>query len=162
MKKITYIVLVSSVLLSLNSCEWVNTTILGNPSKAEIAKKQEAENARKDSLARIEQENQRLAAAEKAQREEAETRRVAESNQRYHVIVGCFLMEENADRMMVNLTNRGLHPKAFIFKTGYTCISAQSFNNLNDAFNAMTAMLREDSLWPDDVWVYDINEQLHK
>ncbi|MDR0296065.1 MAG: hypothetical protein LBH91_07815 [Prevotellaceae bacterium] len=161
MKKITYIVLISSLLLSLNSCEWVNTTILGNPSKAEIAKKQEAENARIDSLARIEQENQRLV-AEKVEQEVAEAKQVAELNQRYHVIVGCFLMEENADRMMNNLTKRGYSPQAFDFPYGYTCISAQSFGNLNDAYNVMAAMLREDDLWPDDIWLYDINQQLHK
>jgi len=161
MKKVACIIFVGGMLLSLNSCEWVNTTILGNPSKAEIAKKQEAENVRKDSLARIEQENQRLA-AEKTQREEAESKRVTASNHRYHVIVGCFLMEENAEKMMTNLTKRGYSPRAFNFSYGYTCISAQSFDNLNDAYNIMTIMLREDDFWPDDVWVYDIDQQLHK
>lgn len=161
MKKVIYVVLASSLLLSLNGCEWFNTTILGNPSKAEIAKKIQLENERKDSLARVEQE----AAALTEQQQKSETsgtKQRAGLNQRYHVIVGCFLMQENADKMMALLTSRGYQPLALAFVTEYTCISAQSFDNLQDAFDAMANMLRDCDFCPDDAWIYDTNDLFHE
>jgi hypothetical protein len=160
MKKIIHIVLSISLLLSLNSCEWFNTTILGNPSKVEVAKKIQLENARKDSIARVEREAAALA-AQQAQ-EEAKNKEEVTTNQRFHVMVGCFMDPSNAERMKTTLTNKGYKPKAFAFHNGFTCIAAQSFDNMSDAYNLMTEMLRYSDFCPDDVWVYDINSRLHK
>ena len=161
MKKIISIVLGGSLLLSLNSCEWFNTSILGNPSKKEIAEKKakEREKARADSLAR---------AAELSLNEEKQNQpvtnetKIASNLQRYHIIVGCFLKPENAANMMTLLRNKGYQPTEFTFSNGYAGISAQSFSNLADSFNAMYDMLRRDDFCPDDVWIYDITQQLHR
>jgi len=171
MKKVIFIVLVVSMLLSLNSCEWVNTTVLGNPSKKEIIKKMTEQKAREDSLIRVAEDCARNLAALQSQQPAISSNRGSsgstavsgtDSDQRYHIIVGCFLMEENADRMMSTLRSFGLYPIEFRFVDGYACISAKSFNSLNDAYNAMTDMLRDSDYCPDDVWVYDIHQNLHQ
>jgi len=160
MRKFTYIVLAISMLLSLNSCEWVNTTILGNPSKAEIAKKHQEENARKDSLARIEREA--AMAAQRQTQEETKTRKQeTEPGKRFHVIVGCFRVSSNAERMISLLISQGYQPKSFELYNGFNCISVQSFDSLREAYNTMTELLRYSDFCPDDVWVYDINDKLH-
>ncbi|MCL2097427.1 MAG: hypothetical protein FWH23_01530 [Bacteroidales bacterium] len=166
MKKVIFIVLTVSALLALNSCEWVNTTVLGNPSKEKIAADLARENALKDSLTRAAQDcAEQLAALQQAQGSaniKTNIKYVADPGQRYHIIVGCFLMEENAAGMMSLLRSNGYQPIEFSFKNGYACISSQAFNNMSDAFDAMSDMLRYNDFCPDDVWVYDTAEQLHR
>jgi cell division protein FtsN len=147
------------MLLSLNSCEWFNTAILGKPSKAEIARRIKVENARKDSLARVEQE--RLAAIERQKQEEAE-REEALRNQRYHVIFGCFKVQSNAERMVARLESDGHTAVVLNFANGFSCVSIQSFSDIHTAFNAMNSFLRTVSYCPEDVWVYDSNFGLHR
>ncbi len=159
MKKFLYIVLGCSMLLSLNSCDWFNTTILGKPSKAEIAKKIRLENQRKDSLARAQQEAAQLRLQEEA---EAATKAQleAQQNMRYHVIVGCFKTPSNATRMMEKLTTKGFRPTSLKFKNGFDCISAQSFDDIHAAFNAMNAFMTNSDFAPGDIWVYDTHQGL--
>jgi len=162
MRRFTYIVLAVSVLLSLNSCEWVNTTILGNPSKAEIAKKAQEESARKDSLARAEREAA-MAAQQQTQEEAAKVKpKETEAGKRFHVIVGCFKVPSNAEKMINLLKSQGYQPKSFVLYNGFDCISVQSFDTLREAYNTMTQLLRYSDFCPDDVWVYDINDKLHQ
>jgi cell division protein FtsN len=159
MKKLTYIILSCSMLLSLNSCEWFNTAILGKPSKAEIARRIKVENARKDSIARAEQA--RLAEIARQQQEEAEQAE-ALKNQRYHVIFGCFKVSSNAERMVARLASDGHTPVVLNFANGFSCVSIQSFSDIHTAFNAMNSFMRTVSYCPEDVWVYDSNFGLHR
>ncbi len=161
MKKFLFVILSLSMLLSLNSCDWFNSTILGKPSKAEIAKKIRMENARKDSLANLEQEALQLRQQQEAEAAAA-AQLEAERNQRYHVLVGCFKVKSNADRMMAKLSSKGFHPIALEFRSGFTCISAQSFSDIHVAYNAMNALMKNSDFCPGDVWVYDSNQQLHR
>jgi hypothetical protein len=158
MKKLIYIALSFSMLLSLSSCEWFNTAILGKPSKTEIARRIKAENARKDSIARAEQA--RLAEIERQKQEEVE-REEALLNQRYHVIFGCFKVPSNADRMVSLLESNGHTPVILHFTNGFSCVSAQSFSDIHTAFNAMNGFMRTTNYCPEDVWVYDANFGLH-
>ncbi len=160
MKKFLYIVLGCSMLLSLNSCDWFNTTILGKKSKAEIAKGIRLENQRKDSLARVEQQR-RDSLARVEQEAAAKAQLEAQQNMRYHVIVGCFKTPSNAARMMERLTTKGFHPVSLRFKNGFDCISAQSFGDIHVAFNAMNAFMTNSEFAPGDIWVYDTHQGLH-
>jgi hypothetical protein len=148
------------MLLSLNSCEWFNTSILGKPSKAEIARRIKVENARKDSIAKAEQA--RLAEIERQKEEEAEREREeALRNQRYHVIFGCFKVSSNAERMVSLLESNGYTPVVLHFANGFSCVSIQSFSDIHTAYNAMNGFMRTVSYCPVDVWVYDSNFGLH-
>jgi len=164
MKKFLHIVLACSMLLSLSSCDWFNTTILGKPSKAEIAKRIRIENQRKDSLARVEQHaalmRQQQLEAEAAERREGEVQQ-GQHHMRYHVIIGCFRKNTNAERMMSRLQSQGYHPTSIKFKNGFDCISAQAFSDIHAAFNAMNALMRRSDFAPGDIWVYDTHQRLH-
>ena len=161
MKKLIYIILSCSMLLSLNSCEWFNTAILGKPSKAEIARRIKVENARKDSLAKVEQA--RLAQLEEERQRQEEAERIeALRNQRYHVVFGCFKVPSNAERMVALLESNGHTPIVLNFANGFSCVSIQSFSDIHTAFNAMNSFMRTTSYCPEDVWVYDSTFGLHR
>jgi hypothetical protein len=161
MKKLIYIALSCSMLLSLNSCEWFNTAILGKPSKTEIARRIKLENARKDSIAKAEQARLAEIERQRLEQEEAE-REEALRNQRYHVIFGCFKVSSNAERMVALLESKGHTPVVLHFANGFSCVSAQSFSDIHTAYNAMNGFMRTANYCPEDVWVYDSHFGLHR
>ncbi|MDR1406026.1 MAG: hypothetical protein LBI89_02330 [Prevotellaceae bacterium] len=164
MKKILYIVLPAAMLISLNSCDWFNTTFLGKPSKSEQARKTQRDKARQDSIASAQQqlalEAEQLAAEQ--QRAEEETARLAAESKRYHVVIGCFRVSSNASRMMNLLQSKGYSPKLVQFRNGFACISAASFDDIHTAYNEMNSLIRSSSFAPEDTWVYDTTFNLHE
>jgi predicted Holliday junction resolvase-like endonuclease len=164
MKKILYIALPAAMLISLNSCDWFNTTFLGKPSKAELAKKKQREKAQQDSIAQVQlqlaQEAEQLALEQ--QQAEEEAARLAAESKRYHVVVGCFRVSSNADRMVGLLQSKGYNPKMMRFRNGFACISAASFDNIHTAYNEMNSLIRSSDFAPEDTWVYDTTFNLHE
>ncbi|HOO68679.1 MAG TPA: hypothetical protein PLS52_01460 [Bacteroidales bacterium] len=156
MKKIFPLLIGIILLSSVSSCDWIRAR-LGMPTSEELQQKQEQiiqdslekvareqearlEQLRLDSLAKIEAQKSALA--------------------RYHVVLGSFIMDNNADRMMQKLPDLGYDPVRIEFKNGYSVISAYQTNSLPDAYNKMYKMFSLD-ITPYDVWVYDTNQQLH-
>ncbi len=156
MKKIFPLLIGIILLSSVSSCDWIRAR-LGMPTTEELQHKQEQiiqdslekvareqearlEQLRLDSLAKIEAQKSALA--------------------RYHVVLGSFIMDNNADRMMQKLPDLGYDPVRIEFKNGYSVISAYQTNSLPDAYNKMYKMFSLD-ITPYDVWVYDTNQQLH-
>lgn len=156
MKKIFPLLIGLILLGSVSSCDWIRAR-LGMPTSEELQQKQEQiiqdslekvareqearlEQLRLDSLAKIEAQKSALA--------------------RYHVVLGSFIMDNNADRMMQKLPDLGYDPVRIEFKNGYSVISAYQTNSLPDAYNKMYKMFSLD-ITPYDVWVYDTNQQLH-
>jgi hypothetical protein len=152
------------MLISLNSCDWFNTTFLGKPSKAELAKKAQRDKARQDSIAQVQlllaQEAEQLALEQ--QQAEEEIARFAADSKRYHVVVGCFRVSSNAERMMSLLQERGYIPKMIHFRNGFACISATSFDNIHTAYNEMNNLIKSSDFAPEDTWVYDTTFNLHQ
>jgi hypothetical protein len=156
MKKIFPLLIGIILLGSVSSCDWIRAR-LGMPTSEELQQKQEQiiqdslekvareqearlEQLRLDSLAKIEAQKSALA--------------------RYHVVLGSFIMDNNADRMIQKLPDLGYDPVRIEFKNGYSVISAYQTNSLPDAYNKMYKMFSLD-ITPYDVWVYDTNQQLH-
>ena len=81
---------------------------------------------------------------------------------RYHIIVGSFKIQANAQTMMKRLSDNGYQPVQFYLRDGYYAVSASSYNNISDANSAMRNMRQYPTLCPYDSWVYDINIGLHR
>ena len=161
MKKLTYLVLPLAMMFTLSSCDWFNSSILGKPSKSEqeLAR---LEQARKDSLD--------MAAANLELKEQAEESVSSEAivnvvrpltGDRYHVIIGCFKVMENADNMMTLLEENDYTPQKVYFQNDYTCVSAASSDNVNEMYEVMSKMLQAD-FCPLDIWIYDMTTELHR
>jgi cell division protein FtsN len=182
MKKLLYLLLPVTMLVTFNSCEWFNTVFLGRPSLAEMARLAKIEQLRKDSLTRqfdetTEPEQQPADVAETpvAQEPATDASVVAEisepteapaaqidgTTERYHVIVGSFKVPENAERMAQVLKSKGYTPKVLLLKNGFRCVSVSSHEQPQTAYSSVTKVLTED-FCPDDVWVYDKNTRLHQ
>jgi len=149
--------LIGIILLgSLNSCDWIRS-IFGMPTSEELKQKQEQ--MIKDSLDRVAREQE--AALEQFRLDSlAQIEAQKAALKRYHVVMGCFIMDGNAVRMMQKLPQYGYEPVRIEFKNGYSAISAYQTNSLTDAYNRMYKMFALD-ITPHDVWVYDTHQNLH-
>lgn len=158
MKRFCTLLLGILLLGSMNSCDWVRST-LGMPTSTELRLKKEQ--LIKDSLdkaaalqkaALLEQARQDSLAA--AQAEKA-------AMKRYHVVFGSFKVPSNADRMMAKLPQYGFTPQRLDFANGFAVISAYQTDNLTEAYNQMNKLFSLD-ITPYDIWIYDISQKLHQ
>ena len=154
--------LVSTLLVALmlvTGCDFFRS-LVGMPTSEDLEKmKQEAvEQARKqrelDSVNRVralEQEKARAAAQENL---------LDESAGRYHVILGSFKVEGNAEKMYALLEKNGYKPRVIKFNNGFEVVSVAAYDNYRDALRAMNDIM-EYEFCPEDVWIYDIRQNLH-
>ena len=156
-KVIVFTLLMSGLLVSTSSCEWIGVTFLGKPTKAELAKKAQEEQFRKDSTDNA--ERAQIAELEKAQQEEVQVQLGQQGNallkgERFHIILGCFKEPSNATRMLALLAEKGF-TQAQKFNLGdFECISAASFRTSDEAYGELFRIMNEDYC-PEDFWLYD-------
>lgn len=160
MKTLRTIIIAAALALSLSGCDFFRS-LVGKPTSAEleqmkieIQKKAEREKFVADSIKAARE------AEEMAARAEEEIPAVSEDDPRFHVIIGCFREQENAVNLREALIKQGYEPKRIVFKNGYDVVSIIRDDNYWKAQTAMELFM-ESPYCPDDVWIYDMNENLH-
>lgn len=160
MKAFKLIVTLAAALMLLTGCDFFRS-ILGKPTSEDIERMrlEAVENARRqrmqDSLDRLKaiELEKALAAKEKAGV-------LDESAGRYHVILGSFKVEGNAEKMMDLLRKSGYTPRMIQFNNGFEAVSVAAFDDYREALKAMYEVM-EFEFCPEDVWIYDINQNMH-
>ncbi|PKO99626.1 MAG: hypothetical protein CVU13_03610 [Bacteroidetes bacterium HGW-Bacteroidetes-8] len=79
---------------------------------------------------------------------------------RYYVIIGSFKDHSNSAKMAEYLKSKGFTPTIMDFKNGFRVVSTASYSTLGAAFNEMYK-LRDQNFGPDDIWVYDVRQNMH-
>ncbi|HBG24654.1 MAG: hypothetical protein A2X17_06755 [Bacteroidetes bacterium GWF2_41_61] len=79
---------------------------------------------------------------------------------RYYVIIGSFKDHSNSAKMAEYLKSKGFTPTIMDFKNGFRVVSTSSYSTLGQAFNEMYK-LRDQNFGPDDIWVYDVRQNMH-
>lgn len=137
------------LVIGISGCEWFDTSVLNKPKKTDIEaleqKEKEAEEQRK-----LEEAQARFA-LEQVEKEEKEKQEVMKP---YHVVLGCFEIKENAEKMITLLKSKGYSPYEFKFGS-YTCVSVKSYDTLHEAEKALEYFLTQDYC-PEDPWVHKI------
>ena len=136
------------VTLSLNSCDMVRSR-LGMPTSVEIKEKQ----------IRI-KDSQKASLVKEYPAPFTETTEQPEAK-RFHIIVGCYQIENNAANMMTQLTLSGFKPMRIPFPNGFLAVSAASYDDHSEAYRSMRNMLERYSYLPYDMWIYDVKQNLH-
>jgi len=134
------------LVVGLTGCDWFNTSVLGKTSKETVAKEKEAAQAELDSIRKV--ELAKLAALEEKEKEQANAQVVKP----YHIIVGAFEEQPNADSMSELFKSNGYNTYLFDYG-GLTHVSAISFETLSEAEKALENML-ELSYCPEDAWIF--------
>jgi hypothetical protein len=99
---------------------------------------------------------------QKSQPEQVAVSAPAKTNltNRYYVIIGSFKDHSNSAKMAEYLRSKGFTPTIMDFKNGFRVVSTSSYSTLGQAFNEMYK-LRDQNFGPDDIWVYDVRQNMH-
>lgn len=159
MKNFRFVPVLLLSLMLFTGCDFFRS-LVGKPTSKELEKmKIEAEaQARKarqeDSLRRVQEELLKMEA------EKSVSVSDLEKTGRYHVIMGSFKVEGNAEKMAARLEKDGYSPIVFMFENGFESVSVAGFDTLREALEASVNMYEKDYT-PDDVWVYDVKKNIH-
>ena len=139
------------------SCDTVRS-LLGKPTSAQIEamrlERLAAEKARQDSIDFARAQADSVAAAQAALAK-------AHPAGRYKVIVGSFMVPENAGRMQAKLERLGMQVERLQFANGFELVSVFSSDNMKEVQRKFDALMQTDDV-PYDSWIYDTEKQLHK
>ena len=169
-----FLILMTAIML-VTGCDWVRLQ-LGMATSEDIAalKKDQQQpdttamvkdsSAIADSLNRVEADTTKTQAEQSvatiSQPEASGEIKKADMTNRYHVILGSFKDFSNSSRMIEALKGKGFLPSAIDFKNGFRVVSIASYSTLGEAFNEMYK-LRDQNFGPDDIWVYDVRQNMH-
>ena len=147
--------------LSLTGCDFFRS-LVGKPTSAEL------EQMKLEAQAKIERERfvaDSIKAAEEAARlaalQSSEFPSVEEGDPRFHVIIGCFKVQNNAVNLRKVLTDNGYNPKKILFKNGFDAVSLFQSDNLEQAMRALWDF-KDSPYCPEDIWIYDMKNKLHE
>ena len=96
---------------------------------------------------------------------ELEQARIAAENSlenagKYHVILGSFKVEGNAEKMYATLEKNGYKPRVIEFNNGFEAVSVAAYDDYREALRAMEDVM-EYQFCPEDVWIYDVSQNMH-
>ena len=155
--------LISTLMVALmlvTGCDFFRS-LVGKPTSKELEqmKREAVEQARKqrqlDSINKA-----KALALEQAKAAEENKNLLDESAGRYHVILGSFKVEGNAEKMYALLEKNGYTPRVIKFNNGFEVVSVAAYDNYREALKAMNDVM-EYEFCPEDVWIYDIRQNLH-
>jgi len=164
MRTAKIILTLTTAIMIVTSCDWVRTQ-LGMATSDEIETLKSEQQRMKagmrtaDSIEQTKLDSTQLAIDSLELKNAAQAKKL-ESTKRYHVILGSFKEHSNSARMIENLTKKGYTPHVFSFKNGFEAVSVCAFDKISPAFNQMYKLL-DNGFAPDDIWVYDIKQNLH-
>ncbi|MBO5803835.1 MAG: SPOR domain-containing protein [Bacteroidales bacterium] len=140
----------------LTSCDFFRS-LVGKPTSKDLERMRIEAQAKKqrqlDSIKKAKADSLALIAAMEAEKNALKDR--------FYVVLGSFKVQDNADRMHKFLEKNNYTPRTIKFKNGFELVSAASTNNLQEALRILDELL-EYEYCPDDVWVYDVRQELHE
>ncbi len=144
----------------LTGCDFFRS-IVGKPTSKDIERMRQEELAK----ARKQREQDSIDRINALKLQEAMAKEkegyLDESAGRYHVVIGSFRVSDNAEKMYSLLEREGYKPFKFKFNNGFEAVSVAAFDNYRDALDQMYKVM-EFQYCPDDIWVYDIRQNLHE
>jgi hypothetical protein len=158
------IILLVAVLV-VTGCDWLRSQ-LGMATSQELEElkmesvREAAAQRVRDSLDKVVADSLAMV-ADSLEAEQASQVASLDETKRFHVILGSFKVHSNSERMAENLRKKGYEPVVFSFHNGFEAVSVCSYDRVTPAFNAMYRLLDE-GFGPDDIWVYDVRQNLHK
>ncbi|MFA7116932.1 MAG: hypothetical protein WC140_06880 [Bacteroidales bacterium] len=83
-------------------------------------------------------------------------------DKRFYVILGSYKVKGNNEKMAKMLEINGYEsPVMFKFKNGFEVVSAAGFDSMKDAMKCKEEV-KEFGFCPEDIWIYDVNKNLHE
>ena len=146
----------------LSGCDWVKRQ-LGMATSEDIARmkmelelKAANEKRIKDSI-----ETARLDSLKRVVEEMEKGMPYAKLDKQFYVVLGSFKKDFNAENMVNALNKAGYSPVRIALLNGFDMVAAVGCNTLQEAC-AELKKIEDNDLCPYDVWIYNIEQGLHK
>ena len=157
MKYATLFLVAMFTLLSITGCDWTRKQLGMETTEDIIAKKLALEKSKiemqtRDSLDRVYRDSLNNL---KTSIEEVDAKGTINSGDNYHLVVGSFMVYDNATKLVEYLKQNG-YSNAFYFDlgNGYRSVSAASYPTVHVAYSEMFKILDKYLKGVNDVWVY--------
>ena len=159
MKAIRIASVLALVVMLVSGCDFFRAMV-GKPTSEDMERmriqkeKQARKEREQDSLAKVQQmllEQQRAQALENS----------LSNTGRYHIVLGSFKVADNAQKMNEEIVRRGYTPRIITFNNGFEVVSVAHYDNYFKALKEMEK-IQEWDICPEDIWIYDLQQNLHK
>ncbi len=160
MRTAKYILALIAAIMVVTGCDWIRMQLgMATSDDIEAIKKKTAE----EESVKVVIDSTAIKEAQEREREkkEEEIKLQKAAVNRFHVIIGSFKKHSNAQRAVEYLEKKGYTPHVFEFKNGFMAVSAASFPYLAPAYTEMYNIM-DRGMWKDDLWIYDIKQNMHK
>lgn len=157
MRTTKFIVALLTVVLLVSGCDFFRS-ILGKPTSDDLERMRIEEQAQ--ARARFVQDSINRAKADSIAYAQALEAAKPKFNGRYLVVVGSFLTHSNAERMVALLTKEGYQPQTIHFKNGFDGVAVVGYDSFRQAYRAIDDLIQYEFA-PEDIWIYDVQQQLH-
>lgn len=141
----------------LSSCDWLKHT-LGMKTSQEIERMMQLENEAKQRMKLQQDSLEAVQAAAEAVEKAAGT---SDLNSRFYVILGSFKEQTNIDSMLDMAKACGFNPVVIPLTNGFTMVASSGHATLPEACSAKIRV-EELDICPYDIWIYDVEQGLHK
>ena len=158
MKVFKLIITLAAAMMLLTGCDFFRS-LVGKPTSKELEKMRQEAQEQAERQKAIQDSIQKAKALEELAAAAAENS--IENAGRYHVILGSFKVEGNAEKMESVLNRNGYTPRVIRFNNGFEAVSAAAYDDYRDALNAMYDIM-ELQFCPEDVWIYDVTQNMHE
>ena len=144
----------------LSGCDWVKKQ-LGMPTSEDVARlKMELEmNELRQKQIQDSIETARLDSIKREQ--EKNLIPYVTLDKQYYIIMGSFKVISNAETLKANLEKAGYSPVRIALQNGFDMVALAGFNSYPEALEELEKV-GDNDLCPYDVWIYNVNQNLHK
>ena len=158
--KIRGVVCMLVAVFVLSGCDWVKKQ-LGMPTSEDVARfkmELEAKELRQKQI----QDSIETARLDSIKREQEKNLiPYVALEKKFYVIMGSFKVISNADILKANLEKAGYSPIRIALRNGFDMVALAGFNTYQEALAEMEK-IGDNDLCPYDVWIYNVDQNLHK
>lgn len=157
MRIVKLIMTLMAAAVLLTGCDFFRS-LVGKPTSEDIERMRLE--AQEQARMKREQDSLNKLRALELEQARAAAENSLENAGRYHVILGSFKVEGNAEKMYAMLEKNGYKPRVIEFNNGFEAVSVAAYNDYREAIKAMQDVM-EYQFCPEDVWIYDVNQNMH-
>ncbi|MEG0890412.1 MAG: SPOR domain-containing protein [Bacteroidales bacterium] len=160
--KFRFILIFTALLLLLASCDRIRATLgMATSADIEAAKKELQEKAAQNMLPDSTINATESVTINNNSNENDEIGYAGSLTKKFYIIIGSFKKESNTRSLLAFLKTQGYEPVKIPLKNGYNMVSLCGYGTYEEA-RAEVAKIKNKEVCPYDVWIYDINQRLHK
>lgn len=144
----------------LSGCDWVKKQ-LGMPTSEDVARLKRELDMKELRLRQIQDSIEAVRLDSIKREQEKNLIPYVTLDKKYYIIMGSFKVISNAEMLKANLEKAGYSPIRIALQNGFDMVALAGFNSYPEALQELEN-IGDNDLCPYDVWIYNVDQNLHK